>query len=164
MTADASRIRGWHVLASMLAFFGAVIAVNVTFAVYAVRSFPGEDVRRSYLQGLRYNETLAERRIQAALGWTATTMLLADAGGALLEVRLTTRDGAPIEGASLQGELQRPATAQYDRGLSFEPLGRGRYVARLGALEAGRWRLRAVAEKADAVLNFESELSWRTSP
>ena len=43
-------LRGWHVLAA--AFFGVIIAVNTAF-ITVVRSFP---VRRSYTQGLSYNE------------------------------------------------------------------------------------------------------------
>lgn len=157
---DGFQLRGWHVLAAVLAFFGLVTAVNVTFAVYAISSFPGEDVRRSYLQGLRYNETLAERRAQAALGWRATTMLRSDAGEAALEVRLTTREGAPVNGATLVGELQRPISAQFDQQLTFAPAGDGRYLARLSALKAGRWRLRAKAESETGALEFESELIW----
>lgn len=161
MSAARFEIRGWHVLAVILAFFAAIIAVNVTFAVYAVRSFPGEDVRRSYLQGLRYNDTLAERRAQAALGWRAVALLREEPAGALLEVRLTARDAA-IDGATLSGALEWPTSSQFDRSLNFEPLGGGRYVARLGDLTPGRWRLRARAESTAGALDFESELTWRS--
>jgi len=160
MSTATFEIRGWHVLAMILAFFATIIAVNVTFAVYAVRSFPGEDVRRSYLQGLRYNDTLAERRAQAALGWRASTELRGDAEGEVLEVVLRTRNGDAIEGATLTGELEWPTNSQFDHALTFEPLGGGRYVARLGPLNTGRWRLRARAEQGGDALDFESELTW----
>jgi len=153
-------LRGWHVLAALLAFFGAVIVVNATFIAFAVQSFPGEDVRRSYLQGLQYNETLAERRAQAALGWRANAELARSGGGAALEIRLSARDGAPINGAALTGELQWPTDARFDRALIFEQAGSGRYVARIDELPSGRWRLRARAERADGALDFESELTW----
>ncbi|PZO53846.1 MAG: ferredoxin [Alphaproteobacteria bacterium] len=161
MSTASFEIRGWHVLTAILLFFGAIIAVNVTFAVYAVRSFPGEDVRRSYLQGLRYNDTLAERRAQAALGWQAGAELRSDAEGAVLEVVLGAGDAAPIDGAALTGGLEWPTSAQFDRALTFEPQGNGRYVARLGTLTPGRWRLRARAERGDGALDFESEITWR---
>ena len=154
-------IRGWHVLTAILLFFGAIIAVNVTFAVYAVRSFPGEDVQRSYLQGLRYNDTLAERQAQAVLGWQAAVDLRRDTDGAVLEVVLDAGSASPIDGATLIGALEWPTSAQFDRALTFEPQGNGRYVARLGALTPGRWRLRARAERGDSALDFESELIWR---
>ncbi len=163
MNAGRFEIRGWHVLAGMLAFFGAIIAVNVTFAVFAFQTFPGEDVRRSYLQGLNYNTTLADRRAQAALGWRSMTSLRPDPDGAVVEVTLLDRDGAAISGATVNGALQWPTTAQFDRALAFVPAGGGRYVARLGALEHGRWRLRAQAQGESGALDFEAELTWPPS-
>lgn len=160
MSTASFEIRGWHVLATILAFFATIIAVNVTFAVYAVRSFPGEDVRRSYLQGLHYNDTLTERRAQAALGWRVSTELRGDGDGAVLEVVLRTRDAAAINGAALTGELEWPTNSRLDHALTFEPQGGGRYVARLGVLNAGRWRLRARADQGSDALDFESELTW----
>ncbi len=159
-TATDFRIRGWHVLAMMLGFFGFVIAVNVVFATIAVRSFPGEDVRRSYLQGIQYNDTLAQRREQAALGWQANAALLSSVDGATLEVELRDRDGAPINGANLTGEMQWPTTDSFDRATTFVARGDGRYVAQLGDLHPGRWRLRARAERGAGSLDFEAELTW----
>ena len=155
----AFRIRGWHVLAAVLAFFGAVIAVNAAFVVVAVGSFPGEDVRRSYLQGLRFNDTLAERRAQSALGWRAEAGF--GAGG--VEVSLRDANGVPIEGATIEATLQRPTQAALDRPLTFTSVGAGRYVAPVEALETGRWRLRAQAERDDGALDFEAELTWTAS-
>jgi nitrogen fixation protein FixH len=163
MNARGFEVRGWHVLAAMLAFFGFVIAVNVAFTIAAVRSFPGEDVRRSYLQGLHYNRTLAERRAQAALAWSATAHLVARDEGPALEVFLADRRGQPIDTASLTGELQWPTDARFDRAVTFNPAGEGRYFARLGELPAGRWRLRARAHRGRAAFDFESELTWRAS-
>jgi nitrogen fixation protein FixH len=161
MSAPRFEIRGWHVLAALLGFFGAVIAVNAAFAVIAVQSFPGEDVRRSYLQGLQYNETLAERRAQAELGWQAVAAFEAATDGPVLEVSLHTRDGVPVEGAAIEGDLQWPTDARLDRALAFEPVGGGRYVARLAGLAEGRWRVRATARRDDGALDFEAELTWR---
>jgi nitrogen fixation protein FixH len=56
--------------------------------------------------------------------------------------------------------MQWPTTANFDRELTFTSLGGGRYEARLGALEPGRWRLRARAEGEAGALDFESELTW----
>lgn len=151
-------LRGVHVLWAMLAFFGAIIAVNLAFAAIAVRSFPGEDVRRSYLQGLEYNRTLAERRTQAALGWQVTAFL---AEGPAVEVALRTREGRLLDGLSLRGDLQRPTDARLDRALSFEPVGPGRYRAHMADLPQGVWRLRARAANAQGeALDFELELAW----
>lgn len=157
-------VRGWHVLVMLLVFFGAVIAVNVGFAFVAVRSFPGEDVRRSYLQGLQYNQTLAERRAQAARGWRADADLAGSAQTAFVEVRMADRDGRPLAALTLNGALQRPTDARLDRELVFEQIATGHFAARVNALQPGRWRLRARAEgAAGAALDFESEMTWPPS-
>ncbi len=87
---ESSKYAAWHVLAAMLAFFGASSPSMSAFAAIAVRSFPGEDVRRSYLQGLHTTDTLAERRTQAALGWRASAHLPAPKDAACW--RSTLRD------------------------------------------------------------------------
>lgn len=157
-------VRGWHVLAAMLLFFGAVIAVNVAFAVIAVRSFPGEDVRRSYLQGLRYNDAIEARRTQAALGWRAEAQLVPSDAGAMLQVRVLDRGGVPLSNVSVTGVLQRSTDARFDRALAFTPTGDGRFVATLGDIAPGRWRLRARADGENGrARDFEAELTWSPS-
>lgn len=161
-TASSSfMLRGRHVLIGLLLFFAAIIAVNIAFAVAAVRTFPGEDERRSYTQGLRYNDVLRERRAQAALGWRVGSELAPHASGARLLVRIEDRSGAPVEGAAVSGVLRWAPSVSGDRALSFVPLGRGLYAAELGALTPGRWDLRARAEaERGQVLDFEAELTW----
>lgn len=156
-------ITGAHVAWAMALFFGSVIAVNVVFTVLAVRSFPGEDVRRSYLQGLQYNDTLAERRIQAALGWRAVVEQGVDATGApQLLVRVAGADGEAISGLALTAELRRPVDARLDQQLAFAPAGAGVYAAPLPTdLAAGLWDLRAEAVRGSQRFAFERELVWR---
>jgi nitrogen fixation protein FixH len=156
-------LRGWHVLAGMLLFFGIIVAVNVLFAFAAVGTFPGEDVPHSYLQGLDYNQTLAERRVQAASGWRAIASLRPSSDGALLEVDLRSRDGEGIGGARIAAQMRWPADMRRDRSLNFTALGEGRYVAHLGALPPGDWDLRARAVRGSASLDFEADLTWPTA-
>lgn len=154
-------LRGWHVLTGLLAFFGAVIAVNVLFAFAAVGTFPGEDVTHPYIQGLEYNRTLAEHRAQQAQGWRVTAALERAGGGAALAIELRRRDGAPLIGARLEGVLRWPADFHRDRRLSFRELGQGRYVADLAGLAEGDWDLRATATAANrGSLDFEADLRW----
>jgi nitrogen fixation protein FixH len=163
--ATPRELRGVHVLWAMAAFFGAVIAVNIAFAVAAIGSFPGEDVRRSYLQGLAYNDTLAARRTQAAQGWRASAGLLESEQGALLEVIMRDANGAPLDGLETEGTLRWPSAERFDRALQFAPAGEGRYLARLGSLHAGRWVLRArAADPNRGALDFEAELTWPSTP
>lgn len=158
----AFELKGAHVAWGMGLFFGAIIAVNAVFITLAVGSFPGEDVRRSYLQGLRYNETLAQRRAQAELGWRASAALTAEPAGAAVLVQLRDAGGRPLEGLSLTGALRRPVDARLDRELSFESLGQGRYRAALGELPPGAWELRAeAASGGEQRFTLARRMTWR---
>lgn len=161
MSAKTYELRGGHVLVGLLLFFAAIIAINVAFAVAAVRTFPGEDERRSYTQGLHYNDTLAERRAEAAIGWRAQTMIDGVASGARVLVRLSDRAGAPIGNATIEGVLRWPPNESGDRALTFVRQHDGAYAAELGALAPGRWDLRARAhDPSGQSLSFEAELTW----
>lgn len=163
--AGTAKIRGWHVLAVLLFFFATIVAINVAFAVAAVRTFPGEDERRSYTQGLHYNDVLAERRAQAEQGWRAQGVLQQTADGAQLVVTLRDRAGDPIADATVSGTLRWPPSESGDRALTFVSHGRGRYVAAVGQLNRGQWDLRARAENsAGGALDFEEDLTWPSTP
>ena len=54
---DGKVLKGHHVLFWLMGFFGLMFVVNGVFLWAALSSFPGEDVRHSYLQGLQYNQT-----------------------------------------------------------------------------------------------------------
>ncbi len=150
------KINGWHVLAGMVAFFAIIIGVNIVFITVALDTFPGEDTRRSYVQGLAYNEVLEERAAQAALGWSASANLTADR--VLVEVR--DADGAPVRSLRLTGTLRHPANMQLDRDLAFTEVRSGVYAAGVADLPEGRWELNAEAE-GDTPFAVEADLRWR---
>ena len=152
-------LKGWHVLAMLLAFFGTVIGVDVTFSVLALRTFPGEDVRNSYVQGNHYNETLAQRARGAALGWRATADIEPGAGASAVIVTLRDNKGAPLDGLTLTGRLRRPATTRADRPLAFVAEKDGRYVARTPGLQEGAWDLEAVAARGSQSFEIGARLS-----
>jgi len=136
-------LTGRHVLFAVIAFFGIIIAVNFVFVKLAVQSFPGEQVEKSYYQGLNYNETLAEKARQAELGWRFQLVNgTAGAGaGAPLEVILLNREGRPVVDAVLEGELARPTSDEGLQQLGFTHLGEGRYRSDVEGLAPGAWDL-----------------------
>ena len=167
-------LRGWHVLAMLVAFFGVIIAVNVIFMTLAIGTFPGEDERRSYVQGIHYNDKLDERRAQAELGWRVGAALGADRDGPYIEVVVRSHEDEPVYGLNVSGELRRPAESDSDKELQFVEAGEGRYVARLDELSNGAWRLRARAEDARSTTgeartgevrarDFERSFTWRSN-
>jgi nitrogen fixation protein FixH len=142
-------IKGWHVLTGLLGIFGVVIAVNTAYVVIAISSFPGEDAPKAYAQGLHYNDAIAARAAQNALGWRATTEARRHDDG-LTEIDLTIRDSnfAPIGGLAIEAVLRRPAEDASDRALTFRETANG-YTASAGSLARGQWDLRVTARDAE---------------
>ena len=132
---DTKEMKGWHVLIYLLGFFGIMFAVNGVFLYSAIVSFPGEDTPKSYLQGLQYNDTLAQRAAQQALGWQAAIGIM---NGELV-VMLEDSAGAPLPGYSVDAVLRRAATTSEDIALPLQARGHGKYSAATGELAKGRW-------------------------
>ena len=132
-------LRGWHVLVLILLFFGVTIGVNATFVTLALRTHPGEDVPRSYMQGVNYNETLERRRQQAEMGWTARFNMTDDE----LLIEMRDANDALIPGLVMAGQLIHQADTSQDQVLTFAERRDGLYVAVLPAVESGQWRVRA---------------------
>ncbi len=67
-----TELKGWHVLSMFLLGFGIIISVNLTLAFNAVRTFPGLEVKNSYVASQSFN---ADRAAQIALEWDVTATL-----------------------------------------------------------------------------------------
>lgn len=145
-------IKGWHVLTALVLFFGLIIAVDAVFITLAYRTFSGEAAKNPYEAGLLYNRTLDQRRREAALGWSAT--IEEDAGDVVL-VRVTDRAGKPLEGLTVSGALERPATTRGTRAVRFAAVAPGVYRADAAPLD-GAWDLHVVIRSADGAL-FEAD-------
>jgi nitrogen fixation protein FixH len=146
-------VKGWHVLVMIVAFFAVTIGVNATFITLAVRTHPGEDVPRSYVQGLNYNDVLDRRRAQDALGWSARVNVVD--GDLLVEVR--DAGGNPVSGLSLSGAMNHPTDTSRDCPLAFEERRAGLYRVALPCTEAGEWHLHAVND-GEAPFEMEHDL------
>jgi nitrogen fixation protein FixH len=148
-------LKGGHVLALLLAFFGITIAVNAAFTAYAISTFSGEDVTKPYLRGLEYNRTLAERSAQTGLGWKAEIAVSRDGADALIVVRIADRNGQPLSSLAVEATLRRPTNAALDKTLALDPIGGGEYRAVARDIIAGQWDVIARA-KGDGA-SFEAE-------
>lgn len=152
----AFEVRGWHVLAGVTAFFAVIIAVDATFTVLAIRSFPGQVSVTPYEDGLLYNRHIAQLEAQDRLGWRAAAG--AEPGQVVLTFR--DRDGKPLSGLAIAGRLERPATETGRITLAFAEAGAGRYVAPAGRI-AGAWDLTAEAKgPAGGSFIAERRLTW----
>jgi nitrogen fixation protein FixH len=136
-TRPAFVLKGWHVLAALLAFFGADIAVNTYFMVVAYKTFPGETSVTPYEDGLAYDSTLSQLHAQQAVGWRIAA---GPAGAGQLTVQASDKAGAPLRGLRVAGELLRPATESGRRTVAFKETQPGVYAAAAGPL-GGAWDL-----------------------
>ncbi|MEL6521877.1 MAG: FixH family protein [Pseudomonadota bacterium] len=137
-----TELKGWHVLAMFGSAFGIIIAVNVTLALNAVASFPGLEVKNSYVASQSFDR---DRRAQQALDWEVDAWLQDD----LLILRIT-RDGAPVQAKFEQALLGRPTSVKADQALMFDFDG-AVYVAPVTA-GPGNWNLRLKARAPDGTL------------
>jgi nitrogen fixation protein FixH len=150
------RITGWHVLGMFGGLFGVMLAVNILFIVLAIKTFSGES-DHAYLNGLKFNETLAANARQAELGWSmALGLERPTGGGAVLEARLTDKQGKPLVGAMIKGNIGRTTDAREDRSLAFVETAPGIYRAATDQIRPGRWRFSASAQVA-GTSKFETE-------
>ncbi|MDP1619318.1 FixH family protein [Phenylobacterium sp.] len=153
---DGFRIRGWHVLVALCAFFAVIIAVNAVFLTAALRTFPGEVSITPYEDGLAFNRQLAQQARQAELGWRAAAR--AEAGAVVVEI--ADAEGRPVEGLRVQGRLQRPATETGARDLRLSEQAPGLYRASLDSV-MGAWDL-TIQAQGPAGRDFQAErrLTW----
>nr|NUR37308.1 FixH family protein [Sphingomonas sp.] len=127
---------GWHFAAIIVTFFGVVIAVNVTMAVLAVRTFGGVVVENSYVASQEYNRWLADARRQEKLGWHVLISL-----DAHRHVIVST----DVAGASATGFARHPLGRTADIPLTFDrdlrsdrPLPPGRWAVHVFVRKDGR--------------------------
>ncbi len=136
------QLNGWHVLAIAIAFFGVIIAVNLVLAVQAVSTFPGLEVKNSYVASQTFD---AEREAQEALGWSVAPAYDADRD----ELRLTFTDAsgfaAPV--ANLSVLVGRPTEAKQDVTPVFTEVS-GSFVAPV-VLARGKWMMHVEARAPD---------------
>ncbi len=157
--AHSTPITGKHVLFAIVVFFAIIFAANAVFITLALQSFPGETEKHAYVQGLRYNEVLAEREAQAALGWRAEVSRVERAGdGAIIELRLYDAAGQVLSGLRIEGALRRPVQDHEDTALVFTSTPGGAYRA-AAALTPGVWDLTAeAASENGAKLNIAARI------
>lgn len=142
----AGHLKGVHVLLWLAGFFGVMLVVNGFFLFYAITTFPGEDVKKSYAQGLDYNSTLAQRAAQAELGWQAEIGIADNQ----IEIRIVDSTGAGVSGHEVHVQLRRLATTAGDTQFVAVPQGAGIYRADVSALAPGQWEVIAKVQGAGA--------------
>ncbi|GLQ21633.1 FixH family protein [Algimonas porphyrae] len=154
------RLTGRHVLLLMVGFFGIIIATSIVFTTLAVTSFRGEDVERSYRQGLDYNTTLSDRAVQSELGWGAAVNVSGEVDNRTLVVQLSDSGGAVITGTTFTGGLRHPVDSTLDHRIDLETHGDGIARADISGL-LGQWTLEVSAVNGEDRFEFRRDLDLR---
>lgn len=135
IAARPRRFTGRHLAAIVIGFFAVVIAVNLTMATLASRTFSGALVRNGYVASQDFDDWSAAERRQAELGWTVAVRL--DAGKLVVDAR--DREGAPITGAAVTAVLRHPIAADRAMKLKLRAGEPGGYVAPADVAR-GQWQ------------------------
>ncbi|SEN53121.1 Nitrogen fixation protein FixH [Loktanella fryxellensis] len=135
-------IRGWHVLAAFVTAFGIVIAVNLTLAVQAVRTFPGLEVDNSYVTSQTFD---GDRDAQLSLRWDVAATLQ----GHDLSLRIL-QDGQSIAPVIEEAIFGRATSVARDQTPAFTFDGTALRAVVDGG--PGNWNLRLRARSADGIV------------
>lgn len=150
MTRD-KQFTGRHAAMIFVGAFGVIISVNLVLAFSAVRTFPGLEVKNSYVASQTFDDRKAS---QEALGW----QVAAKATGGLVILSITDENGAPVQVKTLEAVLGRATHVKDDLAPNFQFDGQA-YVAP-AELGAGNWNIRMKAEANDGT-TFEQRVILR---
>ena len=128
------RFTGWHFTAIIVAFFGVVVAVNLTMAMFATRTFGGVVVENSYVASQKYNGWLDAARRQDQLGWTIKPAI---------DRRRHVLVSVNVDGAAVSGFARHPLGREPDIPLTFHQF------RSTQALPPGRWAVHLLVRRGN---------------
>lgn len=134
------QLTGRHVLMIFVGAFGVIIGVNLVLAWSAVATFPGLEVKNSYVASQQFD---ARKAAQEALGWTVR----ADAVEGEVVLSITDEQGQPVRVGGLDAVIGRATHVADDIRPEFIFDGTS-YVAPV-TLADGNWNIRMTALAED---------------
>lgn len=137
-----TEITGRHVFIGFALAFGTIITVNLTLAYNAVQTFPGLEVKNSYVASQQFD---ADRTAQEELDWDVSATVRGDR----LHLNIQ-RDGAPVTPEIESATFGRATSVAADQTPVFERIA-GELVAPIEA-GPGNWNLRLKARAENGVL------------
>ena len=142
------RFTGWHFTVIITAFFGVVVAVNLTMAVFATRTFGGVVVENSYVASQKYNDWLEAAKRQQKLAWTIESTL---------DEQRRVTIALSIDGAKVTGFARHPLGREPDVPLTF--ITRGAQARTVNPLPAGRWNIHLLVRRGESEARLIETLS-----
>ena len=137
-------ITGRKVLLFCVAAFGIIIAVNLTLAFQAVRTFPGLEVANSYVASQQFDVT---RKAQEALGWEVAADYDTDAG--VLILSFVGPDGGAADVAEVDALVGWATSTRDDFTPEFIRV--GSVFTAPADMAPGNWNVRVKATSDDGI-------------
>ncbi len=134
---------GRHALFVFVGSFGVIILVNLALAWNAVATFPGTEVKNSYVASQEFD---VRREAQVALGWSVSARAI----GGMLILSITDANGAAVQVEKLHAVLGRATNVKDDSEPKFQFDGQA-YVAPV-ELAPGNWNIRMTAVAPDGTV------------
>lgn len=134
------KLTGVHFAMIFVQAFALIIAVNLFLAYSAVATFPGLEVKNSYVASQNFD---ADRTAQLALGWDVS----ADVTDEELHLFINDADGRPVEVAELNATFGRATSVRDDQTPAF--FFTGTHYAAPVTTAPGNWNLRMTAKAVD---------------
>lgn len=144
-------LTGRHVFAMTAGAFAIIIGVNITLAVQAVKTFPGLEVKNSYVASQKFDQN---RSAQLALGWDVA----AEIEGDMLVLTVVDENGAPVALNDIAATFGRATHVKDDQAPAFTFVD-GQYRAPVTA-GPGNWNLRLEAEAPDGTPFQQRIVIW----
>ncbi|MFP5481236.1 MAG: FixH family protein [Alphaproteobacteria bacterium] len=138
-----TKLTGKHVFAITASAFAVIIGVNVVMAYQAISTFPGLEVKNSYVAGQGFNDRKAA---QEALGWALAPRY----AEGRIDLAFTDRDGQPVTVEGLEVLIGRTTSSADDTRPQFVQAG-DVYTAPL-ELGHGKWMVKVTARAKDGTL------------
>jgi nitrogen fixation protein FixH len=127
---------------AFVGFFVVLAAIQGVMIWFAIESFSGLTAEDAYQRGIAYNQTLAAKEAETALGWQVTLAWRADRSGPAkgrLELKILDRLGQPLQGAEVSARLRRPVGPDNTTTVALKSSGPGLYGADLALALRGQW-------------------------
>ena len=121
--------------AILIAFFGVVVAVNFTMAMFATRTFGGVVVENSYVASQKYNGWLKAARKQDQLGWRIEPRL---------DGQRRVLVSVDADGLQVSGFARHPLGQEADVPLTFSG-----DLRSTQALPPGRWAVHLLVRRGN---------------
>lgn len=147
-----SELTGRHVLLITVGAFGVIIAVNVVMAWKAISTFPGLEVKNSYVASQGFDD---RRQAQKQLGWTLSHDYTPSTGRLVLGMTDAAGQPAPVE--TMQILVGRTTEASEDQVPELVRVG-SQWQANI-SLGYGKWLMKVQATSRDGTL-FEQRIDF----